>query len=86
MNDLFSLFKVYVRGSLICQMFLETGKRNRRELLDQIVVNVQDVLHLIDKQDVEKSPGPDGSSYVLSYVGFSSPKQIWSPQMCLGLY
>lgn len=39
------------------------------------MVNVQDVLHLIDKQDVEKSPGPDGSSYVLSYVGFSSPKQ-----------
>ena len=54
---------------------METGKGNRRELLDQIVVNVQDVLHLIDKQDGEKSPGPDGSSYVLSYVGFFSPKQ-----------
>ena len=75
MNDLLSFFKEYVRGSLICQMSLETGKGNRRELLDQIVVNVQVVLHLIDKQDGEKSPGPDGSSYVLSYVGFFSPKQ-----------
>lgn len=56
-------------------MSLETGKGNRRELLDQIVVNAQDVLHLIDKQDVEKSLGPD-SSYVLSYVGFFSPKQM----------
>ena len=53
MNDLLSFFKEYVRGSLICQMSLETGKGNRRELLDQIVVNVQDVLHLIDKQDGE---------------------------------
>lgn len=51
-------------------MSLETGKRNRWELLDQIVANVQDVLHLIDKQDVEKSPGPDGNSSVLSYGGF----------------
>lgn len=62
-------------------MSLKTGKRNRWELLDQIVVNVQDVLHLIDKQDVEKSPGPDGSSYVLSYAGFSSLKQ-GSTKMC----
>ena len=75
MNDLLLFFKEYVLGSLICQMSLETSKGNRRELFDQIVVNVQDVLHLIDKQDIEKSPGPDGSSYVLSYVGFSSPKQ-----------
>lgn len=58
------------------------GKRNRWELLDQIVVNVQDVLHLIDKQDTEKSPGPDGSS-VLSYVKFSlqnrdkAQKHVW---------
>lgn len=81
----FPFLKEYVRGSLICQMSLETGKRNRWKLLDQIMVNVQDVLHLIDKQDVEKSPGPDGSSYVLSYVGFSSPKQGWSTKMCLGL-
>lgn len=59
-------------------MSLEIGKRNRWELLDQIMANVQDVLHLIDKQYVEKSPGPDGTSYVLSYVGFYSPKQRWS--------
>lgn len=63
-------------------MSLKTDKKNRWELLDQIVVNVQDVLHLIDKQDVEKSPGPDGSSYVLSYVGFSSPKQRSTKNVC----
>lgn len=55
-------------------MSFETDKRNRWELLDQIVVIVQDVLYLIDKQDVEELPGPDGSSYVLSYVPFSPPK------------
>jgi hypothetical protein len=55
-------------------MSLETGKTNRWELLDQIVVNVQDVPHLIDKQDVEKSPRPDGTSYVLLNVIFFSPK------------
>ena len=61
-------------------MSLEIGKRNRWKLLDQIVVNVQDVLHLIDKQ--EKSPGPDGSSFVLSFVRFFV---TWSTKMCLGL-
>lgn len=66
-------------------MSLKTGKRNRWELLDQIVVEVQDVLNLIDKQDVEKSPGPDGSSYVLSFLEFFSPKLRWSTKMCLGL-
>lgn len=66
-------------------MSLETGKENRRELLDPIVADVQDVLHLIEKQDVEKSPGPDGSSYVLSYVGFSSLKQRRSTKMYVGL-
>lgn len=53
------------------------------ELLDQTVVNVQDVLHLIGKQDVEKLPRPNGHSYVLSYVGFSSLKQRLSTKICL---
>lgn len=66
-------------------MSLEISKRNRWELLDPIVANVQDVLHLIDKQDAEKSPAPDGSSYVLPYVGFSSLKQRSSTKMYVGL-
>lgn len=55
-------------------MSLESGKTNRWELRDQILVNVQDVLHLIDKRDVEKSPEADGSFYVLSNVVFPIPK------------
>lgn len=35
---------------------------------------MQDVRHLIDKQDAKKSPGPDGSSYVLSNVIFFLPE------------